>query len=327
MKWLMRILVVLLILILGLVLVANYYLGAIVIKVTETAGSSALGVPIKLEQASFRLLQGHVTLRGFVLGNPKGFKTENAISVGEISVDLDTRSLLSDTIVIKRIYVDAPDITYELGLGKSNIGRILEQASGPAEPEKKEESSGKKVVIEDLLIENGHVRISATLAMGAAAPIPLPTIHLTDIGKEKQGASPLEVVEQVLGAIMGSVTKVVTGAVGLVGDGAKVVGGVAVSAVEGTVEVVGDGAKAVGNGARAAGGAAVSGAKAVGGAAVSAVEGTTEVVGDGAKAVGGAVRDAGSAVGKGAAKVIGGVTGIFKSDKPTNEPPVEKPVQ
>ena len=327
MKWFVRIVIVLLILIVALVVTANYYLGAIVIKVAETTGASALGVPIKLEQASFRLLQGHVTLRGFVLGNPKGFKTDQAISVGEVTVDLDPKSLLRDTIVIKRIYVDAPDITYELGLGKSNIGRILEQASGPAEPEKKEEPSGKKVVIEDFLIENGHVRISATLAMGVAAPIPLPTIHLTDIGREKQGASPLEVIKQVLGAIVGSVTKVVTGTVGLVGDGAKAVGGVAVSAVEGTADVVGDGAKAVGDGAKAAGGAAVSGAKAVGGAAVNAVEGTTEVVGDGAKAVGGAVMDAGSAVGKGASKVIGGVTGIFKSDKPTNETPAQKPPQ
>ena len=196
--------------------------------------------------------------------------------------------------MIKRIYVNAPDITYEVGLGKSNIGRILEQTEGPAEPEKSREAGGKKVVIEDFLIENGRIRISATLAMGLAAPIPLPTIHLTDIGKEKQGASPLEVIKQVLGAIVGSVTKVVTGTVGLVGDGAKAVGGVAVGAVEGTAEVVGDGAKAVGSGA---------------------------------KAVGGAVVDVGAAVGGGASKVIGGVTGIFKSDEPTNEPPAETPAQ
>jgi uncharacterized protein involved in outer membrane biogenesis len=287
MKWFVRIIIVLLILIVALVLTANFYLGSIVIKAAETAGPSVLGVPIKLEHASFRLLQGHVTLRGFVLGNPKGFKTDQAISVGEVTVDLDPKTLLSDTIVIKRIYVNAPDITYELGLGKSNIGRILEQASGPDDPEKKEEPSGKKVVIEDFLIENGRVRISATLAMGAAAPIPLTAIHLTDIGKDKQGASPLEVIKQVLGAIVGSVTKVVTGAVGLVDDGAK----------------------------------------AVGGATVSAVEGTADVVGDGAKAVGGAVVDAGEAVGEGASKVLDGVTGIFKSDKPTNEPPAEKPTE
>jgi len=319
MKWFVRILLVLLVLIAALVLTANYYLGTIVVKAVNTAGPTALGVPLKLEDASFRLFQGHLTLRGFLLGNPEGFKTEKAISVDEVTVDLDPKSLLSDTIVIKRIYVNAPDVTYELGLGKSNIGRILEQAGGSTEegavkeePEEKPvavEKPGKKVVIEDLLIENGRVRVSATMAMGAAAPIPLPEIHLTDIGKDKQGASPIEVIRQVLGAIVGSVTKVVTGAVGLVGDGAKAVGGAAADAAGKTAEVVGDGAKAVGD------------------AAADAAGKTAEVVGDGAKAVGGAVVDAGAAVGKGAGKVIDGVTGIFKSSEATNEPPPEKPAE
>jgi hypothetical protein len=220
-KWLRRILMVLLVLLVIVVLIINFCLGSVIIKTVETAGPILLGVPITLKDANFRLLRGHVTLRGFVLGNPKGFKTEKAISVDEVTVDLDPRTLLSDTLVIKRIYVNAPDITYELGLGKSNIGRILEQAEGPdekddkAETEKKEEPAdqgGKKVVINDFLIENGRVRISTTLAMGAAAPIPLPTIHLKDIGKEEQGTSPLDVFKQVFGAIIGSVTTLGGGA-------------------------------------------------------------------------------------------------------------------
>jgi len=282
------ILVVLVVLLVMLVVVANFFLADIVKSGVEAAGPAVLGVPMKLESAKFALLRGHISLRGFVLGNPEGFKTDEAISVGEITVDLDVKSLLSDVIVIRRIYVKEPHITYELGLGKSNIGRILEQAGGSAEegqekaepkPEEKKEDKpaaeegGKKVVIDEILVEDGRVKLSATLAMGAAAPIPLPTIRLTDIGKEegKKGASPVEVIRKVLGAIVGSVGQVVTGTVGLVGDGAKAVG------------------DAAGNAAGA--------------------------VGDGAKAVGGAVAD-------GAGKVVDGVTGIFKRDKPEEE---EKP--
>ncbi len=327
MKWFVRILLVLLVLIAALVLTADYTLGTIVVKAVNTAGPAALGVPLKLEDASFQIFRGHLTLRGFLLGNPEGFKTEKAISVDEVTVELDPKSLLSDTLVIKRIYVNAPDVTYELGLGKSNIGRILEQAGGSTEagavkekPEKKpiaEEKPGKKVVIEDLLIQNGRVRVSATMALGAAAPIPLPEIRLRDIGKEKQGASPIEVIRQVLGAIVGSVTKVVSGA--------------AVDAAGKTAEVIGDGAKAVGSAAADAAGKTAGmvgdGAKAVGGAAVNAAGKTADVVGDGAKAVGGAVVDAGAAVGKGAGKVIGGVTGIFKSNETAQEPPSEQPAE
>ena len=293
-KWIKGIAIVLVVLLVMLVVVANFFLGDLVKSGVEAAGPAALGVPMKLESAKFALLRGHISLRGFVLGNPEGFKTDEAISVGEITVDLDVKSLLSDVIVIRRIYVKEPHITYELGLGKSNIGRILEQAGGSAEegkeaepePEEKkeekpaaEETGGKKVVIDEILIEDGRVKLSATLAMGAAAPIPLPTIRLTDVGREEdgqKGASPVQVIRKVLGAIVGAVGKVVTGTVGLVGDGAK----------------------AVGDGAMAVGGAVGDGAKAVGGA-----------VGDGAKAVGGAVAD-------GAGKVVDGVTGIFKKDKP-----------
>ena len=307
-KFLKGLAIVLVLLVVIFVVVANFFLGSIVKQGVETAGPAVLGVPMKLESAQFALLRGHISLRGFVLGNPKGFKTEKAISVGEITVDIDVKSLLSDTIIIKRIYIHAPDVTYELGLGKSNIGRILEQAGGSAEesegeskPETKEEppaekSGGKKVVIDEILIEKGKVHVSATMAMGAAAPIPLPTIRLTDIGKEedKKGVSPLEVVRRVLGAILGSVGKLVTGTVGLVGDGVKAVGGVAM-----------DAAGAVGDGA-----------KAVGGAAVDVAGATVGAVGDGAKAVGGAVGDGAKAVGRGAGKVVDGVTGIFKKDKP-----------
>ena len=167
MKWFVRILAVLLVLIAALVFIANFYMGAIVVKAVNTAGPAAVGVPVKLQDANFRLLRGHLTLRGFLLGNPEGFKTDKAITVDEVTIDLDPKSLFSETIVIKRIYIKAPDVTYELGLGKSNIGRILELAGGSTneaaarEQEKKpaaEEEGGKKVVIEDLLIENGHAK-------------------------------------------------------------------------------------------------------------------------------------------------------------------------
>ena len=304
MRVLKRVLLVLVILVAVALLAANLYLGKAVKALVEKAGPSLVGVPLKLESAQFRLLQGVIRLNGFVLGNPEGFKTDKAIGVGEIAVDIDTASLFSDTIRIKRILIGEPEVVYEMGLGKSNIGRILDGLGGDsgesAEPKKEqaEEKAGKKVVIDDLLVKDGKVRVSVTVAQGVAAPIPLPDIRLTDIGKEegKQGASPVEVVRKILGAIVSSVGSVVSGSVELVGDGVKAVGGAAV-----------DAGKAVGDGAQAVGGAAVDAGKVVGGA-----------VGDGAKAVGGAVGDGakavGGAVGSSASKVVGGVKSLLGSE-------------
>lgn len=285
MKWLKRIAVVVVVLLVAILAVLHFQLGAIVKTAVEQAGPQLAGVPMKLDHARVRLLTGDVRLEGFELGNPEGFKTERAISVGKIVVDLSVRSLLTDTIVIRKIQVSAPEITYELGLGKSNIGRILEQMSGPeseqpapAAPEEqqapeKAAQGGKKVIIEDFLIEDGKVKLSATLTQGVAAPIPLPTVHLTDIGKESdgKGASPLEVIRKIMGAVVSAVTDVATG----------------------SVKAMGDGVKAVGDGAKAAG------------------QGAVDAVGKGATAVGKGAGEAAEAVGAGAGKIVDGVKGLF----------------
>ena len=212
-----------------------YAIGLGVQSAVSTLVGPVLGVPVHLDKAQFRPFAGRVRLLGFVLGNPEGFNTDHAIRVGEVTVDLDMKSIFKETLVIRRIYVEAPEIVYELGLGKSNLGRILEQLGGDSKaagdsPEKPSRadggSGGKKLVIDDFRIENARVRLSATLAMGAAAPIPLPDIHLTGIGREKgsNGASPAAVVRQLFRAIANAVTQAATGAAGVIGDGAKALG-------------------------------------------------------------------------------------------------------
>jgi hypothetical protein len=124
--------------------------------------------------------------------------------------------------------------------------------------------------------------IAAKLTGGYGAPIPLPPVHLANIGKDEGGASVVDVVGKVFGAIFSTVTDVVAGAGKLVLEGAEGAGKLAVE------------------GASAAGGAALDGAKAVGGVAT-----------DGAKAVGGAAADGAKAVGNAAGSVIKGIGGLL----------------
>lgn len=259
----------------GLLLFVRYFGGATIKQAVNTAGPIVLGVPVKLETAKLRPLSGHVHLGGLLVGNPEGFKTDSLFELGHIEIDLDTRSLLSDTIRIKRIDIQAPQITMERGLRSSNLGALLEQLEkkqGPKSdkpaPEKPAEG-GKKVVIDEIAINGAQLNLSVTALGGAAASLPLPSITLRDVGKEKDGASFVDVVTDIVKAILGSATQALAGAGKLVGEGA---------------ELVGDGAKAVG-------GAAVDGAKAVGGAAAAA---------------GGAVLDGAGAALKGIGGLIGG---------------------
>lgn len=280
MKLVKKIALTLVLLVIVLLAFLRYFGGATIKQAVNTVGPIVLGVPVKLETAKLQPLSGHVRLGGLVVGNPEGFKTDNLFELGHIEIDLDPRSLLRDTMRIKRIDIKDPQITMERGLRSSNLGALLEQLEkkqGPKPdqpaPEKKPAEGGKKVVIDEITINGAQLNLSITALGGAAAPLPLPPITLRDLGKEDDGASFTDVITDIVKAILSSVTQVLAGAGKLVGEGA---------------ELLGDGAKAVG-------GAAVDGASAVGGAAV-----------DGAKAVGGAVLDGAGAALKGIGGLLGG---------------------
>lgn len=278
--------------VLGLVIVLAVLLGAalfsmdfVLPKAFNAAVPSVLGVDASMEGATVRLWRGFVSLRGLHIGNPEGYKTDGIFDLGEATVDLDMESLASDTIVIDRILVNGAEITYEQGLLGSNLGALLDNLSKEAEEEKEEEKAGKeagekpskKVIIRQLDVEGTRLNVAMTAMMGAAVPVPLPPIHMTGIGEESGGASPIEALQAVIGGIFQAVKAAVAGAgdllagaAGAVADGAKATAGAVADGTVATVGAVADGATAVGgavaDGATATVGAVADGVKAVGSA-------------------------------------------------------------
>ena len=307
MKWFKIAIIALVVLLAVILVVASFFLGSIVKTTVEQGGPLALGVPVTLEKATVLPLSGRASLKELVIGNPEGFKTPYLFRMGGLKVRLDVASLGSDTIVIKQIHVAGPEINYEKSLKTSNIGQLLKNLEGEEKPPEKAEA-GKKVVIEDFLLEGGKIRLSATLTGGKSIMIPLPPIHMTDIGKESGGASPKEVITMVFSTVLGSVTKAVGASVEFVGDGVKMVGGAAADAAGAAGDAAMKGAEAAGDAAKKTGEAAMKGAEAVGGVAAEGVEMTGE-----------AAKKVGSAVGSGAKKAVGGVTGLFKHEKAEEE--------
>lgn len=242
--------IVLVVLIVGVAL----FLGPIIKTGVETVGPQVAGVEVKLDKAGVNLLTGNVKLKGLVIGNPEGFKTPSLMELSKFVVDLKMSSLFTDTIVIKQIHIDGPQITYERALKSSNIG-ALQKNLAPAEdapdeePEEKvakeKTAPAKKVVIEDFLFENGKVNVSITLAGGKQLTVPLAPIHLEDIGKESDGASITEIVNEVLGAITQSVGEAVASSGDLAGDALKGASSLADDTLKGTGDLIKDPSKSV----------------------------------------------------------------------------------
>ncbi len=197
-----------------------YYLsqnaGKIVAGVIEQEGSRVTQVAVAVAAVDISLTDLKAGLRGLTVANPAGFKTDRAVSLGEISVKI-AKDWSVDVIVIDEVMINAPEITYEIGAGGSNIAAIqknvedsLKAMSGP-EGDKAasssenapagDEEAGPKIIINNLYVKNGKVNVSASLFQGKSLPVPLPDIHLKDIGKKDEGASPAEVVKEVMSAI------------------------------------------------------------------------------------------------------------------------------
>ncbi len=188
-------------------------LGSLIKMAVEKYGSEITQAKVQLNKAELSATSGTGALRGLFVGNPQGFKTASAFQLGEISLAVDVGTITSDPVVIKEIVVSAPEVTYELGPQGSNIdairrnvdaytkagkaGESRETTEGTAESKK---SPGRKVVIENLYIRNGRVKVGSTLS-DKTMSLPLPDIHLTNIGKQKGGATPGEVAEKIIGAL------------------------------------------------------------------------------------------------------------------------------
>ena len=187
-------------------------LDSLVASAIRTFGPEITGVSIRLDRVQIEAMDGRATLHGLVVGNPEGFKTDHALSLGEISMTLDLDSLTKDVITIKRISIVEPTVSYELGTGGSNLAAIqrnVDRYVSQSGTKRAERDSDKKLVIEDLSIKSATATVSAVVMQGPPISVPIPDLHLRDIGKQSGGATAGEVVKQVFGTLTQSVTRTI----------------------------------------------------------------------------------------------------------------------
>ena len=119
-------------------------LGPIVKSAVNTYGPKMTKTAVHLEDVSISIFSGEAKLQGFVLGNPKGFKTPSAMSVKSIFVNVDEGSLTGDTIIIDKIEVLRPEISYEKIRGADNFQTILNNVKKSADKGKPSEGETAK---------------------------------------------------------------------------------------------------------------------------------------------------------------------------------------
>ena len=238
MKVLKYILLALLVLIIAAFIVVWLYLEPLVKTVTHKFGTQIVGTEVNLAGFKLNPLKGVVELKGLTVGNPTGYSAPNLLSLGEISVKIDPKSLLSDTIIVEDVKVSDPIITYEMpDFSTSNVMQIqqnvarntaseevkeekVEEVKEAAEEEKAE--STKNVIIRKVLIDGGALSAITPLQKhDTALELSMPAIEIAEIGGEGQKVTIKESIATIFNKILFNATSVVTKSLGAARTKAK----------------------------------------------------------------------------------------------------------
>lgn len=207
------------VIILGVVLF-KFFGEKAIITGAETAGTKTLGVAVNIDGLGLGITSGSGTIKGLSIANPAGFNNPYLMQMQEGQVKVNIKSLMSDEIIIDKVYLDNLHITFEQKGFTSNVQVITdtlksksESADKPADTSEGEKSA-KKVVISDFQIVNAKLSIKLLPLPGKAdtVTIPLPDIKLTDVGKgEKMSFE--QIVELVFVKITEAIAQVGSGVI------------------------------------------------------------------------------------------------------------------
>jgi hypothetical protein len=205
-KIILKIIIGLFVLLIVGVIAASLFLDKAVKSGVEYFGPKLTKVTVAVDGVSISTLSGSGKIKGLLVGNPEGYKSAQAISVGSATLALKPTSLLSDKIVINKIEVISPEITFEGGLGGNNLSKILsnlEETTGGSSTNaaaKPEQGPNKKLQVDEFLISGAKINVQIT-GMEKSVPVVIPTISLSQLGTGPEGITVADLTKKVIQAI------------------------------------------------------------------------------------------------------------------------------
>ena len=97
-KWIFIGLGAIVVILIVVVVVGLSKLGPIVKMAVNTYGPKITDTELRVDDVGISLFSGEAKLKKFFLGNPKGFKSESAMKIGSVDVDLPAKEERSATL-------------------------------------------------------------------------------------------------------------------------------------------------------------------------------------------------------------------------------------
>lgn len=198
-----------------------FFLGSVVKAGVNGFGPKLTQTKVELDAASISPLTGSGTLSHLVVGNPKGWSSQDAFTLGQVSVKVEPFSILGDHVVVDEILIDGPEFNYETKLLSSNIKDLLKSiesfsgGSGSGKTPATESGKPIKFVVKKFRLTHGTAR----LGVGAAGlPVPLPAISIDDLGVKEGGITPDQLAGALMKNVLGSIVSGTADAMGKLGS-------------------------------------------------------------------------------------------------------------
>jgi hypothetical protein len=175
----------------------------------ETGATSALKVGVSLDSAKLSILGGSVELDGLKVNNPAGYQNPEFLTLSKAAVELNIKSLLSNTVEINKIQFDEIQLSLEQKGLTNNLQEILNALPKTDETAPKpEEKAKQKLHIKELNINGVQVNVKLLPIPGKADTVTLrlTPIVMKDLGGDKP-ISTTELTAKILKAIAGGIAE------------------------------------------------------------------------------------------------------------------------
>ncbi len=205
MKWIKRIVVVGVLLIVVAVAAVYLSINVIVRSVVQRQATASLGVPTTLGSARLSLAGGNVQLNDLLVGSPAKFTAPDTFTLGGIAVTVNYGQLTGTPIHIQQITIDHPALFIEQVGGALNLKALMDQMPQTPQTSGGQPTQPIKLVIDELDLNGAQVTFMPGIpGLAETMQVSVPSMTLKNIGNSdgsQNGAAIKEVVLQVATAL------------------------------------------------------------------------------------------------------------------------------
>ena len=175
----------------------SFKLDGMIRQAIEDAGAESLGTKVTVGSLVTDLKNGVLTISNITIANPPGYSNENAFSLSGIEAAVDYQSL-----EIKRVVVNEPDMVIEEKGGKTNFSQLLDHLENST-PESGQDGDQQPVLVIHHFRMNGSRAAFESQSLSYFSDVNVDAVELRNLEgtpDELAGKIAREVIEEAVAA-------------------------------------------------------------------------------------------------------------------------------